>query len=714
MIASLLYLTLGILLGFTILRLTKAPLGLIEQLIWGIPIGLGLLPTWNFVLALIVRQQDLATGLAVVSAASLVIYYCNRRHNQQKIKEEWQAWWLDLWSQNNRPELIAWLFILVPWLMYTVITVPRLLFFENGNLMAGWVNIWGDWAVHLRSSTFFAAQNKISLDNPIFSGTTFHYPYISAYLSAILQRLTLPIDRSLVWPTFLLFGSLPIILTLFARRITGNRSASLIFTYIFLLAGGAGIYYLIKDLLGGHYFWAVSPYQPQTYTDMFRQPGSPNSQALWFMNFIMSELLPQRAFLAGIGTGLYVLMIVWEALKRLGASNNTDKGLKDLQPSLLLAAGLFSLMPLLHTHTFIALWLSIGCLTLLSFIRRFIGPKTTSSLPSTLVATLQHFRLFIGSFLLPSLVAGLLVLLLFVYDPSRSSSFIHSIHWWVPDQASSVNPLVYWLRNAGLLIVLATGGTLWLRHREHQIDGYGDNKYGPRYGDLWLAGFVLWLLTNGISFQPWHFDNLKILTYWYLFWSLPSAVILAQLLSYGINGIRASQTTAKIKSILVRVASIVAFLILLIGLTGAGLADTLSVTASSRTGLPLATQEGLQFAYQTRLLTKANPQALIATATNHNHPLSLVSGRRLYVGYEGWLWSYGLDWQPRYQDLQQIYQATPEGLSLLKTKRIDYLALGPEEIDQFEPNETKLHELFSDVITVGPYHLLRIEASKLP
>jgi uncharacterized membrane protein len=144
-------------------------------------------------------------------------------------------------------------------------------------------------------------------------------------------------------------------------------------------------------------------------------------------------------------------------------------------------------------------------------------------------------------------------------------------------------------------------------------------------------------------------------------------------------------------------------------LTGAGLADALSVSVSANSGgLELSNADDLAFAQQVRLATAKDPNGLIIAATNHDNPLSIASGRNLYMGYEGWLWTYGINWSPRLNQIQKMYQANDEGLALLKEKNIHYIALGPQERDRFKPDEAKLEELFPTVVDFGDYKLLKV------
>lgn len=633
--------------GFGILRLPKG-LTLLEQIVWSAPVGLAVLTLAIFSVALVAPTQNIAIGLTCILMSLTLAYVGSLNRHLANLKTDWQSW-------RKTSQLNDWLAlgaVGLPFLFYAMMTIPFLLIYKEGNLIAGWVNIWGDWAVHLRTSTFLATGDRLSLESPLYAGEIFRYPYLASYLSAILQRLGLDSVSSLIWPTMILFCLLPVQLYLFGRRLTESRLAGVLMSYIFLLAGGGGLYYLIRDLAAGRYFWQASPHSPLVYTDWGRVGGLSTNDGIWFMNFIMSELLPQRAFLAGLGIALLVLMITVTELKAP----------KPNRPALLLAGCLFGILPLIHSHSFIALGLIVPTLIFIEFSSRL-----RASNRDIIIKYLFDWLALLG----PATVVGFGLFFAFLYDPDSTGQFIKIINGWRPEPDKPFNWLKYWLINAGPLIVIGLTAWRW-----------------PNFRPSLFAGGLVWLVGNFISFQPWTYDNLKILTYWYLLWSGPVAVVLVKL------GQRSKLGAG---------LSIIFFIML----TGAGTADTLTVTASTHNGgLPMANKEGLEFARQVKEQTSTDD--LILAATNHNHPLSLASGRRLYMGYEGWLWTYGLTYAERLAEMEKMYLGEPEGLALIKAANISHLVIGEDERRKFKVNEEALTTKFETVISEGAYRLLKV------
>lgn len=695
---GILFLVLGTACGFTVLRIMRSGTSpWWEQAAWSMPVGLTLLTIW--ILGWSALTGTPTAGLLIgTTTAALCITACRRGiisglRNEMTTAAKWS--WTDI--------LIP-IAVCIPWIAYAAYTVPWLLFYqEDGALVAGWINTWGDWSVHLRTSTFFAAQSSFAMENPLFAGEPFRYSFLTNYLSSLLQRLGSSPVSSLTIPTMALFASLPLVLFTFAYRITGKRAAAALFVFLVLLAGGMGVYDLLSDLSDGVYFWEASPYKPLLYTDM-RENDSYANSGIWFMNFIMSEFFPQRPFLLGLPVALYVLLVVWRALFKTHISGAPDKSatkkpkinLLEKQHSHILkyvrmffspagtnASGtelvftgfMFGILPLVHIHSFIALGIIIPSFGLYALLSKW-DADANAGIRLALRRAMTKTAIPLLLVLAPSALIGFGVIF-FLFGLHTDDASFHSLIWWVPQQSIPINPIVWWLRNAGPLIIVALLASWRFSKRP-------DRK---PFNALFMAGLILFIAANFIGFQPWDYDNMKLLTYWYILWAVPAALFLANLWRW------ASPFTIGV----------------LLLLTGAGLADALSVTASVwNGGIPLADKNGVEFARLVEEYTDEDPDALILIAPSHDHPVSLLSGRRIYVGYEGWLWTYGLSARTRIEEARQMYAATPYGLQLLRQRNIDYLVLGPHEGHHFRPNEAALTGMFPIVAESGPWRLLKV------
>jgi hypothetical protein len=177
----------------------------------------------------------------------------------------------------------------------------------------------------------------------------------------------------------------------------------------------------------------------------------------------------------------------------------------------------------------------------------------------------------------------------------------------------------------------------------------------------WFAPMWLWFLVpNVIVLQPWDWDNTKFFIFWFLFGSIVVGGVLARLFQRGP---------------LAAIAA--AVLMVLLGLSGAlDLARASDFTVSA---VQFTDSGGLQVADWARAHT--SPTSVFAVADEHNSPIPTLAGRRVMIGYPGWLWTYGLpDFVTKGADLKRILSGDPATPDLVKKYRVDYVMIGPQEI----------------------------------
>ena len=89
-----------------------------------------------------------------------------------------------------------------------------------------------------------------------------------------------------------------------------------------------------------------------------------------------------------------------------------------------------------------------------------------------------------------------------------------------------------------------------------------------------------------------------------------------------------------------------------------------------------------------------HPESVFLTAGGqvaHNHPVPALAGRRILLGYEGWLWSHGFNWS----EMQEVKRAEIKmfsgELSLLSKYGVDYVCVGPYEENFARANHFKIN-----------------------
>ncbi len=290
---------------------------------------------------------------------------------------------------------------------------------------------------------------------------------------------------------------------------------------------------------------------------------------------------------------------------------------EESRPTLPLWAALllYATMPLSSVHTFLFLSLVLLAIYLLA------------KDPAHRLAARQ-FVLFA---LLPATICMALVTGLF-----SAAGGIEGKAGWLQDD----HPVWFWLRNFGLIpfLWIATLAIAFIRRDRNSLA-------------ILAPATAFFLLCCFVSFAPWPWDNVKIMLWCWLavvpfiwdsvlrplpFWGrVPIVFVLffSGALSL-VGGLDGSHGYGLIKR-----------------------AD-LNLTTSAVRDLPLT--------------------ARFASAPEYNHPL-ILAGRPVAAGYEGHLWSHGLDYRDRYGALDHLMTQQPGWRKDADSLGVDYLYWGRPE-----------------------------------
>lgn len=286
--------------------------------------------------------------------------------------------------------------------------------------------------------------------------------------------------------------------------------------------------------------------------------------------------------------------------------------------ALWLRAGILgSLLPLVHSHSFAVLGFCVVFLAARAG-RRAVLAFARGVLPLATPAVLfmaTHNSLSAGNF--------------FAWQPGFDGG--------------APNPAGYWLMNAGLFLPLVIVGLASAR----------------RAGVLAFPAVpfaVLFVLANLFRLSPWIWDNMKFL-----------APAHAGLAAFGALALGRAWDRGR--------AGRAAAVLLLIGTTLSGALDVSKVLfAGGEFGI--FDRDDFVFAAKVREATATD--VIILTAPTHNHPV-LLSGRREFLGYEGHLWSQGLDYAARKPVAEAVFRGALAAAASPYPLRIDAIAVTPAE-----------------------------------
>jgi len=251
---------------------------------------------------------------------------------------------------------------------------------------------------------------------------------------------------------------------------------------------------------------------------------------------------------------------------------------------------------------------------------------------------------------------------------SYGESFSHWQLGWMTARGES--PIAFWVRNLGVLLPILAAAPWWLR------------RWPARGFTLHLLApcLALFAIANVYLFQPHAYDNLKLLFYAYLALALGAARLLA---GWWRRRGWAGRVTA-------------AACVLLATASGG-----VSVLRESILHWPLLDGDEVAIGMELRRLTP--PDARFLTADNHDHPVPIVAGRRIVLGYRGWLWTYGLHVAPVLADVQTIYAGGEAAPLLLRSYEVDYVFIGPGERRAFPVNDAFFAIRYPLLLERGPF-----------
>ncbi len=645
-------------------------------------------------------------------------------------------------TRPNRWDFIYFLFyaavVIGMWLIF-----QRALLEKPDGIYTGVLNNYGDLPFHLSVITRFAYGQNFPPEDPTFAGVRFTYPFITDFISAMFVRAGASLRNSMLIENYIVSVALVGVVHRFGQRLVRNRTAAILTPLLILLNGGLGWTMLWDDVskVDGGVF-QVLRHLPHSYTIL------PEIEKAWrWGNSITSLLVTQRGFLLGIPIAVIAITQWWASLrgeesvppavaggsKRQRNPPATADGTDKSWPlRRMLAAGIIAgMLPLIHAHSFISLmlvatflvpwvywraWIAYGAALLLGLLLFVLAAKYEAAgstwikiafvaIALGVIVNLyfllpwSHLRMWL-CFFVAALVIGSPQILWSTHKSAvKTQSFVAWQFGWDSDQQQMFGskpvgsqpidtippvkkwavraPYVawFWLKNTGAFIPLLIIALVWKP----------DKYLVSRKLLLFYLPFTLcFIVPNFVKLAPWVWDNVKMIFYWWIASAPIVALLLARLWEEHVGQ---------------RVIAASLFVIL----TFAGALDIFPLLIGQGEFQEFD-RDGVAFAEVIKQSTP--PTATILHAPIHNTPVYLT-GRRSIMGYPGHIWTHGLDFGPREQEIKEIYSGASDAAALLAKYRVDYVVISPQELAVVSPN-VAFFATYTEVANVGDYHLYKI------
>ncbi len=462
-------------------------------------------------------------------------------------------------------------------------------------------------------------------DYSILPGERLSYPFLMDSLSTTLYMFGFSLQLSLAVPGTLMMALCFAGYLLIAREMAGGRRAVILAALLFFLNGGLGFLYTFDRAAGDlkeRLFEVMEGY----YKTPTNQPDPYN---LRWSNVIADLMIPQRTLLGGWAMVLPCIYLLYTAF----APSRRESGANMRHLALLgvWAGGL----PLIHTHSFLALGLLSAGFLLYSFLSTPQNKEKQSFLPwlvyGAAAVLLAAPQLFAWTFT----------------QASGSNHFLNFQFNWVnnPGGGGMIDfYLWFYLKNIGVPVILLLCALL---------------EKNPRHRFLAAGAFMIFLAAEFIRFQPNEYDNNKLFYIWYMIGAILAADYAVTLFDR-LKGLRG-------RYLLAAFSAVVLFL-------SAGL----TIAREAVSDYQSFSKEDIEAAAYIEEETPAHA-VFLTGYEQHLNPVSSLAGRTIVCGPGLWLYYHGFDTTERNYDIVRFYEDPENNLDVLYKYRVEYIFISSHE-----------------------------------
>ncbi len=539
--------------------------------------------------------------------------------------------------------------LLAAYLQYTHSIRPA----ADGSYHVG-QSTYGDLSLHLAVTTSIV-NARFPLQNSLMLGATMAYPYLSDSFATSMYMLGQTLPQAMAFTGTLMMALVFTGYTLFCGQLCRKKGAAALAVCLLFFNGGLGFFYTLSGRAENGVVTNALSNLRNVMQGYYQTPtNQPDPNNLRWSNIICDMLIPQRGILGGWTMLLPCLNLLIPPLVR--------KEKHDARAILLLslfAGG----MPLLHTHSFLALTLFSGGVCLYVVCTAPKGQKWAAFAPWLLYIAAT------GTLALPQLVGFTFV------QATGSDHFLRFQFNWCNNRGGNglVDPYFwFYIKNIGLPFLLILLALCQRYPREKAADP--EETARVRQNRLMAAGaFTIYLVAEFVLFQPNEYDNNKLFYVWFLL-CLPMAADYAFLLFDRLKGLGGRRG--------------IAALFLVTCFLSAGL----TVARECVADFPVYYREDIEVA---EFVKEHTPEhSVFVTGNQHLNPVSSLAGRTILCSSDLYLYFHGFSTAERRAEIAAFYGNPGENLSLLRKYGVQYIYVSPYEREGMLVDETALEALF--------------------
>ncbi len=551
---------------------------------------------------------------------------------------------------------------------------------------------YGDMNMHLSFITSIARQQTFPPDYSIAPGTKLSWPFLCDSNSSSIYIWGASLRWAYMLPMYFAFLQVMTGFYCIAYSWLKKASHASLAWYLFFYNGGLGFVYFID--------WAYErTYEFRNiFTEYYQTPTNLINNNIRWVNIIVDMLLPQRATLFGYAVLFTCIWLLWRCVF------NREH---DLFP---LTAILTASLPMIHTHSFLAMGLISAAWLLVSLIREidfkpaikypgkilifsFLifmcvlqilnGKNNAISSSSLLQICLLNLGILLcigvlclfqfirqrgikqlastwGIYLLLILLLAMPQLFYWTFDQASNNGFITGLFNWAN---LGDNYLWFYIKNWGIILLLLIPAICYSSYRNLGIVS---------------AGFLIWFVIELIAFSPNPYDNNKLLYVAYIFFCCIAA-------KYGCDIYKRLKAVHGI-----RMWSVLFLFV-------AGISGVLSIGRELVSDYTLYSNSHVEAAVYVDQNTAVD--ATFLTDERYVNEIAALTGRNIVSGSPTLLGTHGIWNGERSDDLRTMFEAPGESLELFQKYHVDYVMISSWERSNYEVDEAAFAELFECVFS---------------
>lgn len=604
-----------------------------------------------------------------------------------------------------RKEPVFWIGMVILFVFYYLLVSSHSIpMGENGEIRTGQCG-YGDMNMHLGFITSIANQQVFPPDYSIMPGVKLAYPFLCDSNSSSIYIFGSSLRVAYMLPMLVAFFQVMLGVYCLGKVFLKNKAKAMLAWILFFLNGGFGFVYFLDMVKQDKTVFT------RIFTGFYETPTNLVDNGVYWVNTIADMLLPQRATLFGWAILFGTVALLYRAIEE----KNTRY--------FVLAGILGGALPLIHTHSFLALaficvaWVTgymyeltggsmdgtntvakyvipgfLVLFSILQFVQGFQDNIETYGMVLMLcvvaVAVVIVFYYMVkviqqgdfnkllktwGIFLIIVLVLSLPQLINWTFQQVGDSGTLRGHFNW-----SNEKDLYIWfyMKNIGIVAIVGIPALIYARKRKFFMAA---------------PALLIWPVIELAVFQRNVYDNNKLL---FIAYALVCYLV-ADVLWKSFVRLHAYKKKGSIA-----LAAVVVFLATFSGILTLGR----EYVSGEEYELYSSNQVELCEWIEKNVATDAT----FLTNNRHNNAVASLTGRNIVCGSGTFLYYHGLDTTEREADLNIMYTTPTVSGELFEKYGVDYILVGPDERSSYGVDELGIQSIADCVFSINDVQLYQL------